>query len=299
MSGQRILRNTTTTLLSYPRVESGDLVLGVPSTPEVRIGTPASAIPDEDAAWPTGTVDPLSTTVTAAGAVGDTTLTVASAAWVKGRKYLVDDVDGTVLVTAAKTVTGTTLYLTEPLERVISTSATVKGWAITKALTTAQTDLTGNAVAVFRAVVGGVTYSWTEAFRIVRRMVVVPLTGPELTAAYPIVHSLKPATASLEEIIDAAWEYRLLPKLGAKSVIEEDIVDAEVLRPLLALACVVHLAMLSRSADPVWRDALVADFDRLTESTFARVDWHDAPQTADPPRDPNLHARRIGIRVSR
>lgn len=298
-TSQRILKDATTTLVSYPRIDAGDFVLGVPSTPEVRIGTAADALPDEAAAWPTGTVDPVSTTVTTAAVIGDTSIAVASAAWVKGRRYLLADVDGVMVVTADKTVTGTTLYLTEPLERAVSTSATVKGWAITKALTAAQTALVGNGVAVFRAVVDGVTISWSHAFRVVRRMVVIPLTGADLTAAYPLVHSLKPATQTLDEAIDAAWAYRLLPTLLAKGVREEDIVDAEVLRPLLALACVLHLAVLSRSADPTWRDGLIADYERLTATTFSRVDWHDEPQDADPPADPTQTRRRMGLRISR
>lgn len=387
MSAPRVLRATTTTIVSYPRVDAGDFVLGVPSTPEIRIGTAAVALPDESAAWGTGTVDATSGAVTVAAVVGDTSLTVgdgfyaafdvnavraaislvlqglggavfncdsaasfmvaggqtiatftqvliddqnslnaiiggpapallpasssaliaeyttqvntAANSWVKGRKYLVRHLDNTSIVVSAQTVTGNILYLAEPLERAVATSAVVSGFAITKALTTAQTDLVGNAVAILRAVVGGITYSWAHAFRIVRRLVVIPLTGDDLTAAYPVVHSMLPETQSLEEVINAAWQMRLLPKLAAKNVLEEDIVDAEVLRPLLALACLAHLVAQSRTADATWRDSINADFDRLVETTMSRRDWHDEPQDVDPPLAPDPIRRRMGLRVSR
>ncbi len=309
MSTQRILKDSTTTIVSYPRVEQGDFVVGVPTSAEVRIGTPAVAMPGEDS-WSSALVESVSATLTVAAAVGDTSLTadgVGLLTWLAGRKYLVTPTDGApLLVTSARTDSETLsspspplLYLTEPLERALSTTTTIAGYSIRIALTAAQTALVGSGVAVFRAVIEGITYSWSTAFRIVRRLVVIPLTGPELTGAYSVVHSMQPATQTLEEVIDAAWEYRLLPTLLAKGVREEDIVDAEALRPLLALACVVHLAVLSRSADPVWRDAVIADFERLTATTFSRVDWHDAPQDADPPRDPDQTRRRVGLRVTR
>ncbi len=384
MSTQRILRGTTTTLVTYPRIETGEFVLGVPSSPEVRIGTAAVALPSEDSTWSAAAVETIATTLTAAAEAGSTELAVeatvaaleaagvdaartaidaalvalgvalevaqtftsgfiqvglthpafvtlvgifeptfeASAGplsqeqldtisaalpdlgdpppWVRGRRYLLIDDDGDpMVVTCAKSGASETLYLTQPIERAVSAAATVQGWAMTVALTAPQTANVGGGQAVFRAVVDGVTVSWSHPFRVVRRMVVIPLTGSELTGAYANVHSLKPATQTLEEVIDAAWEYRLLPTLLAKGVREEDIVDAEALRALLACACLVHLAILSRSADPTWRDGVIADYERLTATTFARVDWHDAPQDVDPPRDPDLTKRRMGMRMRR
>jgi hypothetical protein len=54
----------------------------------------------------------------------------------------------------------------------------------------------------------------------VRRFVVVPLTAAELTTMFPIAHSLRPPTSSFEEVIESAWEMRVLPKLAARRVAE-------------------------------------------------------------------------------
>ena len=115
----KILVDSTQSLVTFPRVDvTGELVLGqaeASPAPTARVGTPSTSMPEDFSS--TGvTRDSISVLTTAAAAKGATQITVASAAWRRGRRYVVKTTDGHVFeVTCRYTVTGTTLYLTEPL----------------------------------------------------------------------------------------------------------------------------------------------------------------------------------------
>lgn len=300
MAIRRVLKGSTETLAAYPTLSpDGRMVTGVPTAATVRIGTTSTAIPTSA---DNATIDAVNTTVTAAASEGDTSLTVASATFVAGVKYLVTDPGKYPLVVEAQTGgTTTTLYLKDPLPHAVTTSATVKGIRVSHALTADETSEEGPGIAVWSATVDGVEFVFTDSFRVVRRITQIPLTVDDLVRTYPVVLRLRERSdVGLDEVIAAAWEYRVLHRLAAKGIRDEDIVDSEVLRPVLALACVLHLVALDESADPVWRDSLVTEFERTMEATFGRVDWYEHSQDADPaPAQNNPDPPRVGFVLRR
>lgn len=300
MAIRRVLKDSTETLYAYPTLSpDGRVVSGVPSSATVRIGTTSTAIPTSA---DNATVDAVSTTVTASASEGDTSVTVSSATFVHGVKYLVEDPGKFPLVVeSAHSATGTTLYLKDPLPHALTTSATVKGLRVSHALTADETSEEGPGIAVWSCTVDGVAFTFTDSFRVVRRITQIPLTVDDLIRTYPVVLRLRERSdVGLDEVIASAWEYRVLHRLAAKGVRDEDIVDSEVLRPMLALACVLHLVALDESADPVWRDSLVAEYERTVEATFGRVDWYEHTQDADPaPSQTNPDPPRVGFVLRR
>lgn len=308
MAITRVSLGSTPTIVSYPRVaQGGTPLLGRVSDVTVRIGTPASALPSEDD-WQSATVDPVDTVTVAAAAEGADTVYVVDGLtpWIRGRRYVIEntagDPDGDIsVVTASATRTSETLNLISPLTRSVPSGVDVYGIAVTKDLTAEQTAVVGPGIAIWRATVDGVEVSWSSSFRIVRRMPTIPLVASELAVAYPQILRMRDVSdETLEELIATAWEHRVLPRLSAKGVIDEDIVDSEPLRPLTALACLIHVVATDESSNGEWRASLMGEFDRLVESTFARSDWYEHDQESDPvPVIENPAPRRLGITVHR
>ena len=287
-----ILRGQSATVVSYPRLQARGLPLLTPTSPEYRFSTASTAWTDEDVAWATGAVDTLAVTIAAAAEEGDTDIDLDTTTnVVVGRRYLLIDVDAVQVVTV-KSKDTERIYLAESLRRDASASAVLTGWAITAALTATDTDLVGPAVVQFRCVIGGQTVSWTEAVRVARRLPVVPLTAGELVRVYPeIVSTHARADETLDDLILAAWEHVLLPRVQRQGYWPEDVVNADVLRPALALACLLHVVRQSRAVAADYVDRVMTDFDRLLENTTASILWHTEPQTEDVAREPSLEAR--------
>jgi hypothetical protein len=287
-----ILRGQSATVVSYPRLQARGLPLLPPTSPEYRFSTASTAWTDEDVAWETGVVDTLAVTIAAAAEEGDTEIDLDTTTnVVVGRRYLLIDVDAVQVVTV-KSKDTERIYLAESLRRDASTSAVLTGWAITAALTSSDTDLVGPAVVQFRCVIGGQTVSWTEAVRVARRLPVVPLTAGELVRVYPeIVSTHARADETLDDLILAAWEHVLLPRVQRQGYWPEDIVNADVLRPALALACLLHVVRQSRAVAADYVDRVMTDFDRLLENTTASILWHTEPQTENVAREPSQEAR--------
>jgi hypothetical protein len=288
-----ILRGQSATIVSYPRLQTLGLPLSAPTDPEYRFTTAATAWVDETSTWSTGTVDTLAETVSAAASEGDDYIDLTSATdVVVGRRYLLADVDHTQVV-SVKAKTATRVYLGEPLRTSVTAAAVLTGWAITAALTSGSTDLVGPAVVQFRCDIGAETVSWTESVRIARRLAVVPLTPDELVRVYPEIKSIHARQdETLEDLILSAWDHVLLPRVMRQGYYPEDIVNADVLRPALALACLLHVVRQSRAVDATYVDRIMTDFDRLLENTTASVLWHTEPQQlANVPREPSEDAR--------
>jgi hypothetical protein len=298
-----VLRATAAVIQSYPSVDVGARRLLPPVGPEFRAATFASPTwPDEDTGWSSATVDSLSVAVSVLAEEGATELALAATTnVVVGRSYLLVDT-ATTFVVAIKAKDASRVYLEAPLPADVSTSALLVGWAVTATLTTAQTDDVGPGIVQFRATVGGVLVSWTEAFRVVRRHAVIPLTPSQLVEAYPEIKSLHSRQdINLHGVIKAAWEHILMPRVLRRGMWPEDIVDAEPLRPLLAIACMLHVARMRRDADAAaYADRWQAEFDRLLDNTVARLDWHVEPQTtASIPLEPSAEQRRTRHSFSR
>ena len=289
-----ILRAQASTVVSYPRLQTvGSLPLSAPSSPEYRFSTAQTAWTDESAAWNVGTVDTLAATVAAAAEEGDNELDLPStSSVVVGRRYLLVDVDGVQVVSIARKDTER-VYLGEPLRRDVSNAAVLTGWAITGVLSAINTDLVGPAVVQFRCVLGGLTVSRTESIRVARRLPVVPLTPDELVRVYPEVKSLHARQdETLEDLILSAWDHVLLPRIMRQGHYPEDVVNPDVLRPALALACLLHVVRQSRAVDAGYVDRIMTDFDRLLDNTTASVLWHTEPQTGGTiGREPTPEAR--------
>lgn len=304
MAITRVALDSTETLVSSPRVTRGRLpVLGAISSAYVRIGTPTQSVPDEDS-WEAATVDPVSVLLsgTSNNLEGDTTLAFTpSSTTYRGRPYVAIPLNGEpFVVECAQTKTGIEALISSPLPRTLEPFSTLKGFSVTKALTAEQTATAGPGIAHWKAIIDGQAIQWSSSFRIVRRMPVIPLTTGELQVAYPQVMRMRDVDDSaLEELISTAWEHRVLPRLAAKGIIDENIVDSEPLRPLTALACMLHLVTMDESGSQQWRESLQAEYDRLVESTIARVDWYEAPQDTTAPPAVQSTPRRTGIRVHR
>jgi hypothetical protein len=289
-----ILRGQSATVVSYPRLQTtGPLPLSAPTAPEYRFTTAATAWVDELLTWSTGTVDATVETVAASADEGADYIDLADTTdVVVGRRYLLVDTDDTQVV-SVKSKTATRVFLGEPLRRDVSPVAVLTGWAITASLTSANTDLVGPAVVQFRCVIGGLTVSWTEAVRVARRLAVVPLTPDELVRVYPEIKSLHARQdETLEDLILSAWDHVLMPRVMRQSYYPEDVVNADVLRPALAMACLLHVVRQSRAVEAAYVDRIMTDFDRLLDNTTASVLWHTDPaQVANVPREPNQDER--------
>jgi hypothetical protein len=296
-----VLKGSTPTIVTYPRTTAGEAPLQVPVNAEHRVASASTPWPDEDTGWTASTIDAYAGTVATLAEEGARELTVDDTTGaVVGRRYLVVDADATHVIEVEAVVSSTVLRVSVPLAREVGAGAVVTGWAVLVALTTDETEQVGGAVVHVRCDVGSASTAWTEALRVARRLPVVPLTGPELVSAYPVIKQLRSRQdETLEQVIAAAWEHVVLPRVLRKSAYPEDIVDASVLRPVLALACVLHVARQERSVAPDYVARWSEEFDRLLENTVGRIDWFEAPQDETIPVVPDPEDRRRGVRLTR
>lgn len=298
MAEQRILRASTQTLVSYPRLHADQVVLGQPSAVTVRLQTPAV----QETTYSAAVGDALSTTTQGGHQEGDDHVTLsASVALVAGRRYLIQLANGRFIeVEALEGGTQSTLWTAEPLPCTIPNNSPVRGFAVTKALSAAQTDQPGDALALFRATVNSTVYEWSESFRIVNKVTSPRLTPTRLTHAYPIMSSLRDTNdIDYEAVIDAAWDHRIVPLLAARKILDEDVISDEALVPLHALACVLHIV----EADPRFSTDYIArlreQYDKTMDTTFSRVDFTVRDQTDLTPRSTGAEPRWGVMRATR
>ena len=296
---RKILRASTQTLTSYPRLAPNGLLLLPPTSVTVKVLTPSST-PNTYVA---GTVDSLSTTTQGAHAEGDDHVTLAaSVAIVAGRRYLIEiDGGGRHLdVEALAGGTTNTLRTAEPLPCAVGNGSPVRGWACSIALTAAETDQIGDALALFRAVISGQTYEWSESFRIVNRITSPRLNPTDLTHAYPILSSLRDTNdLDYEALIGAAWEHRVVPLLAAKGILDEDVISDEALVPLHAAAAVLHIVEPDPRFSTDFVNRLRETYDRVTQTTFARVDLAVRAQDDNTPRNTGAEPKLGFLRAVR
>jgi hypothetical protein len=303
MAEAKILKGSTQTLVSYPRVSAGgSLILAQPTSVEVQITTPASTPATVDT-FASATVDTLSTTTSSDAAEGAVRIPLATALETfKGRSYLVENEEGTVhVVECGYTTDDNDIWLAGPLLSAVESGSLVKGWACSKALTSAQTATCGNGTATWKAVIDGVTYQWAQSFRVVRRIVSSTLTPQRLIADAPaLIGGRGRNDLNLEKLIDAAWRHEVLPLLHARGIKEEDIVSVEELEPLHLAACLVLHYRSRQDVDGAFFERQVARLEQLKETTFVSDLWWDYPQndTAAPRPEANA-GKPSGIRMSR
>lgn len=285
----RVLLDSAETITSYPRIHADGTLTSHVSTAATarRIGPGAQ---DAVGSYVAATVDNFSTTTQGAHSEGSDSVTLAgSVSIVAGRRYLItDSTHGReIVVVATRGGNLSTLWIAEPLPCDIANNSTVKGVAITVALTAAQTASVGAGYVLFRATVDGVIREWEEAFRVVRRLTSIVLTPTTLTQTYPVVRKLASATdTTLEEAINAAWEVLIAPALSARGVLDEDIMTDDVVMPMHAAAVVLHLARQWPQASSDYVQRLEQTYEQTKQTTWDRIDFITASQdsvTPDPP----------------
>jgi hypothetical protein len=298
---QRVLVDSTASILSYPRLAvDGIIATGVPSSATARRVPPQAA--DASTAYVAATVDSLSTTVQGAQSEGADSVTLAGAVTlVAGRRYLITDANHgkTVVVTATNSGSSSTMYLQEPLPYAVANGSTVRGIAVTVALTAAQTADPGAGYVLFRATVDGTVREWDEPFRVVRRITSIALTTTELTQSYPVIRQIASSTdLTLEEAIQASWRMVMVPALSARGVLDEDILTDDVLVPMHATATVLHLARQWPAAPSEFVDRLAASYEQIKQTTWDRIDLITRSQddvTPDLPTPGSQGPRYMGL----
>lgn len=293
--------NTTITTGGGTSISFSGSFSGGIDDPAARVGSHSTPMPEAFSA--TGvSFDAISVATTAAAAKGATQITVASAAWRRGRRYVIKTTDGHSLeVTSRSTNTGTTLHLAEPLNVAVPSGSTVLGWALMRTLTAAETSLPGPGTIIFRATIDGTVYIWPESFRVVRRLLAPTLTPAKLTALYPNVRTMASRNDyTLEELLLAAWETRIMPWLAAQDYDEDDVVNAHALEKLHGIACLLQLSMLSTTLPPDVLTRLDTQWAAAAQETLARNDWWTQPQVETPTNRPESNPRPVmGMRLVR
>lgn len=297
----RVLLGSTETITTYPRLHADTILTSHVATSATarRVGSGSSDAAD---AYVAATVDSLSATTQGAHQEGDESITVSVAQnWVAGRRYLITDATAgrEIVVVATRSGSSTELWLAEPLVSDIGNNSTIRGIAITVALTAAQTSLVGAGYVLFRATIDGVTREWEEPFRVVRRITSIALTPTHLTQAFPVVRKLASATdTTLEEAINASWHHLVVPALAARGVLDEDIMTDDVIEPMHAAATVLHLARQWPQASAEYVSRLEATYEQTKATTWDRIDFLTASQndvTPDAPTPGSQGPRYVGI----
>lgn len=206
---QLILKDTQAELLAYlPRDPAYPLAQPTGVTFAVRtpaldsLGTPVAA-----------TVDPVVASTVAIAKRGSSQLSFgASPGAVARRLYVLSHPSFSApFYVQVSGVSGTTVYLTDPLPCNIPAGSTLLGAALTLALTLAQTaeiDHLQTSIAHVEATAGGVTRRWDHGFRIVRQEFARVLTVPKLLKLAPEVMRLRSdGSDTYGELIDSAYEY--------------------------------------------------------------------------------------------
>jgi hypothetical protein len=299
---RRILKDTTPTLEGYPRLRASVLLQNSTiSFPGAKVRTPLLASPAFDDQ--VVTVDGVDVSTDGDAAVGDVDLSIDSATLVRDRRYLLE-VDGRVLDVESRTHgTTTTMRMATPLPIAIGTNdGRLKGFALLRTLTAAETAAVGECSVEWQATIGGLVVQWVDLFRVVARLPKATLTPGLLLRLRPQMRSFAlPTDVTFEDVITGAWEGTMQVLLENAGVFDEDVISDEALAPLHALACVLHVIQDDPVFDRLYVEDVRKQFAMLRDSTFRRVSWSEQGQaTVVAPRDPSaVEDRGRGIRVGR
>lgn len=294
MGEPKILVGTTQTLRAYVQVDvgAGAVLRAQPSAATVRIATQAVSMPDADDAV-AADIDTLSTALTAAAAKGAVQYAVNNATFARGRELLLTTPAGEQATVKSMTSgASTTVSIAEPVDFIAPIGSTLKGFSVSKALSSIQTAQPGNALALFNVTIDGDTYEFDQPFRIVRRLAVQMLTESQLMTSWNVVKELKSRQDySLGEIMAAAWEHRVLPWLEAQNILEENVVSSAALVPLHAIGCVLQLVDGARQVGPELAERVQKRWDSCAAQTLARKTWYVTEQSEQPTPRPDAPAK--------
>ena len=284
----QVHKDSTETITTYPPFEAAYLFQ--PSAADVRIRTNATAMVEEGSEA-SCTLDTVSTTLSSAASAGDVSFTVASGTGItRQRYYLVVDGGYRYPIHVAE-VSGTTVYPSEPLLNPIANGAALQGIAIiTPALTTAQTADDGRRnLAKFRATLNGVQREWDQWFEIVRQVFPVTLSPSRLLRRGEVRNMRRGADFGLMDVIAAAWEDTLRPKLRASGILEETINTPTEVEPAHIEAVLLHLYRDSGADEDKVReqeerlDRAVSDFKASSKTRIDVTEEDSAPSDSPDP----------------
>lgn len=267
----RVKEDTAGTLWHYPsqhkQATSATVTIYNSAGTEIQASTAA-------------TVDSVSTTLASDTARGARQIAVASATGITaGVKYMLVD-SGRELEIEVRSVSGTTVYLVQPLTFAASSGATVKGHRLTYALTTTHTqNKDDNYRAHWSYVIATVTYTEDSLFDVVAAVEYYPTTIRDVIARHPRIADLL-QTHDLDgfELLRTSWQQRVIPQMDAKGLRIERIKDLSNLIPY-------HVAIIN---EMIAEHEAMIDGDRITQLDIARqnsdnmlalystdVDWYD------------------------
>ena len=257
---------------------------GPPTSPQVRIYTPSTPLPDDDS-WENATAESLSANTNAAAAKGDRTLSFASdPSVVPLRVYTLDTDQG---VEVRPLDTGTSVTLEHPLPVAVPSGTTLYSRTVTHDLTAAETATVGPGFAIFKATdANGDVQVWRVAFEVVKARIQIPLTEPELLAAWPNAGDMTPSETTPEKVIAAAWANIILPELRSRGIEEEMIFNVEPLRPPL-IEAVRWSLMRDQGEDR-------AELDRALKIALSSSDWWEAASRETDQPGPDQPAKPFG-----
>lgn len=279
---QRVLRNSTATLVTYPPVHAQA------SAATARIRTPTFDLPDDGAA---ATVDSLSTTTSAAADEGETSISVASATWARGRRYALTTGDQRFPILSASDGAETTLVLREPLPMPVASGAAIKGMQVSIALTEAQTaELSDHCLVEWTATIDGEEHVWVDDFAIVERSQSYTLDSIRLSQDSPFCQRMRgDSDADFSEMIDAAWRRYVELPLLAKGIKPHLILSRRELEPVHVAACEHFAAQASLDIDQATRDEKKEELNAaLAMVLSSETLWIDTnAQVLTPPPSPS------------
>ncbi len=271
---QHILKDSTQSVIGYPPQYARGL--GKISAVTHQVRTPSTDFTTAAAA----TYDTVDTTLSSAAAEGATSVVVASATNITaGREYIIglNASANEPMVVRVASISGTTIYLDEPLPYAAASADLFFGWQVSHALLAAETDTEGEGLVIWNATIGGETVTWEDQFRIVRQGVGYTLNATRLTELMPMVRPLQePQDGTYEETIRAAWEMYLVPRLTGRGLRPQRIHSWSYLEPWHAMACAYHLVRNSRRADSDELERWKAELATAADDALGAVDfWYD------------------------
>jgi hypothetical protein len=175
-------------------------------------------------------------------------------------------------VVEVKSITGTTLTLTEPLLGPVADGSAFEGMAYFAAYTTDHTSDEGT---------GRIRWisdldTWDQAFEITEQTRFYALRAPRLTSRYSIVHDLRsPDDDDLTEALDAGW-YKLERDLRAQGLDMDLIRSWDYLEDAHATAVVVQLLRNNSRYEEDFKDDWDAEYLAARASALAsKRFWYD------------------------
>lgn len=282
------INSSSAVLVVYPPYQ------GFPGGGTVRVHTPAISLGSAAAA----TQDAVLAQTNADAAQGSDGLPfLEGPAVVKGRKYLVDIVDGQTFPVEVIGA-GDTTRLAQPLPMDVPAGSTLRGWALTYTLSAEQTALSGPGYAIWDIVdaEGVVVPTFTTTFEVANHASGFALTWTELTRRMPNLQHEKPTHDDTgEETIAAAWMQHVLPALSSRGMKPHFIVDQNPLK-------VVHAAAVAYTLFPQDEQVKAEFYEKLQQVLAGRELWYDSDEGETQElstADKGNGAQFVGVRLVR